>query len=427
MIRDVFLDFFQELKTEQIPAAVLHSYQDYPERFHSDVDFVVSPDGWPKLTAIQNKVARRHGWLVAQVLQHETTARYSVLANPKNPEEFLKLDGCSDYVCNGRLQIEAHVLLENCREFRGFPVVSHQVECIYRLVKAAHKGKPAEFALPEIRKLEAQAAQEAGALFHNIIGGSTTLSEWLSRCPGQWASLMQKVTLSGRPVAFHTEFSRKLRRFAHPTGIKVSILGSDGAGKSTLISRLQEMLDPCFRNQTVFHFRPRAWERRVNSTPVLDPHAQMPRWKIVGLAKTLYYFFDHIIGHWLKVRPALVHSSLVLFDRDFSDLIVDPLRFRLTGSCTARFLSHFIPRAAVTLILDAPPEVLYARKPELTLEELSRQRQILRSIHQSTANSQLLCANGQPEEIARAAVEKIITVLAENTARRERMADAKRT
>ena len=37
-------------------------------------------------------------------------------------------------------------------------------------------------------------------------------------------------------------------------------------------------------------------------------------------------------------------------------------------------LSRFFPRPALTIFLDAPPDVLYSRKPEWTLEHLTRQR-----------------------------------------------------
>ena len=57
----------------------------------------------------------------------------------------------------------------------------------------------------------------------------------------------------------------------------------------------------------------------------------------------------------------------MLFDRYHGDLLVDPRRYRYGGPMSlARLIVRFMPQPDLVFFLDATPEILLARKQEVS-------------------------------------------------------------
>ncbi len=202
------------------------------------------------------------------------------------------------------------------------------------------------------------------------------------------------------------------RRWRYPTGLFLAVLAPDGAGKSTLIQHLRENLAGAFRRTEVFHLRPGVMGPKGTNGPVTDPHGKPLRSWWLSLLKIPYYLVDYGLGYLFKVRPRLVRSTLVLFDRYYDDLLVDPLRYRYGGPMgLARLARIFIPRPDLVLILDVGEEPLLARKQELSPEEVKRQREAYRQLATELPNTFLLDGSLSPEEVARNASEVVLDYL----------------
>lgn len=285
-------EFFRELERRKIPFTILDEGK--------DIDFE-APD--TNVGPVLSALARKHGWVVAQTIQHEAGC-YSVVIDPENP---------------------AHRLCFDVKSKRSY----------------------------------------------------------------------------------------RLRRLLRPPGLHVAVLGPDGAGKSTLIENLGKMLAPCFGNQRVFKFRPDVFGR-IEPGVEPQPHAREPRSVPVSWAKVLYYFADWWLGWACTIVPARARNSLVVFDRNFHDMVVDQRRYLVNGvGGLVRVLRHFVPRADMTFVLDADPKTVHARKPELPVEMLEHQRAAYRQL-----GCRVISADRPAEEVAREASREIILWLAAREARR---------
>ena len=186
-------------------------------------------------------------------------------------------------------------------------------------------------------------------------------------------------------------------------------LGPDGSGKSSVIERVMVDLAPSFSAVRYMHLRPKLGLTVVlNGPPVVDPHAQVPRGLLTSLVKVVYFFFDYTFGYLLKVRPLLARSTFVVFDRYYHDMLVDPRRYRYGGPMwLARWVGSIIPGPDIFILLDAPPEILQARKKEVTFDETSRQRQAYLELVQGMKNGKVIDAS-QPLDKVVADVNRVV-------------------
>lgn len=139
--------------------------------------------------------------------------------------------------------------------------------------------------------------------------------------------------------------------------------------------------------------------------------------------KIFYYFADWWLGLFLRIWPIRRQGGLVIFDRDFDNLVIDPRRYLVQGvEGLCRILRRFIPRSDATFILDAEPAAIHARKPELPIQELERQRQCFRELAAGDVRMHIVCADEPADEVARKVTRQVIRLLASREARRERRA-----
>jgi len=99
------------------------------------------------------------------------------------------------------------------------------------------------------------------------------------------------------------------------------------------------------------------------------------------------------------VYPAKVRSTLVVFDRYYHDMLIDPVRYRLPSTCALpKLLVWMIPQPDLWLILDAPPETLVARKGEITLQAAQELTIKYRALANTLSNAVLINTGAGLEE-----------------------------
>jgi thymidylate kinase len=167
--------------------------------------------------------------------------------------------------------------------------------------------------------------------------------------------------------------------------LRIVILGPDGAGKSSVIQGFMGSWIQAGRVVKMRHLKP-FYVRPRRGAPVLInpvPHCMPPRSALTSVAKIFVWLLEEWYAYLLQDKKAV----LLICDRYYHDLLVDPIRYRYGGPMSiARLIGTLMPRPRLWVLLDAPTEILRARKQEVQAEESARQRQAYLSLVRKQRN-----------------------------------------
>ena len=155
------------------------------------------------------------------------------------------------------------------------------------------------------------------------------------------------------------------------------------------------------------HWRPRVFGGGGTAGGADDPHGQAPRGALSSILKLGWLWFHWWAGWW-KFPCLTCKDRVMLFDRYHADLLVDPLRYRYGGPLwLARLASRWMPQPDLVIFLDAPPEVLLARKQEVSSEALAHARAKYRDLVRSHPRFQTIDASRPLEQVLDEVVARI--------------------
>jgi thymidylate kinase len=229
-----------------------------------------------------------------------------------------------------------HVLLDRAT------VRSDDLARLARLAPAAGDRPPAE--LRGILDPDGEWAAVGFAAARDLAGLSAIGERArAARSPGDRLRVARRTAARG--------LGRRVRG-AGRAGLVVALLGPDGAGKSSLAKALDGTF-PVPARRMYGGLYSRARRRRL---PVVGRLVQS-------------------VSLGVRARLARARGAVVVFDRHPYDALVPARRAGGTRRRVARWLlARSAVRPDLVLVLDAPPEVLHARKGEHDVAELDRQR-----------------------------------------------------
>jgi O-antigen/teichoic acid export membrane protein/thymidylate kinase len=306
-------------------------------------------------------------------------------------------------------------------------------EFSYLLAKASHTRILTSVEEESLKLLVAGLDEATAANMVRQVFGSEVETEVLAACAsGTLGALLRELSAHGRcgnllhrsVAALVHGFPRGwqfVQNWWRPSGLIVTILGPDGAGKTTLSTMLFDLLGPAFGPQRLLLWRPEVLPRLSRQPSTIDlPHSKPPRHALQSLARIVAVFLDYWVGHFLLVKPLLSRSALILYDRSFHDLVVDSRRYRYGGpSWVPRFLMKLLPRTeSLFVVLNADPEIILERKQEMPREEVRRQLEAYRHLAAELPNAHVIQTDRDPKATACEMSQCVVDYLASRYERR---------
>ncbi len=159
----------------------------------------------------------------------------------------------------------------------------------------------------------------------------------------------------------------------------------------------------------VYHFRPSVLPNlgavgekagvMKQDTNFENPHRNKAANPLSSFVRMGYYWLDYLIGGAICIRKDVQFDKITIFDRYIYDFIIDPLRSRINlPRCMRTAFSKMVQQPRIVFVLDAPADVIYSRKKELTLDEIQRQLEEFDKLSNLGDNFYKINANQTPEK-----------------------------
>jgi thymidylate kinase len=429
--KEFLFTLFSSLDSNQVRYCVLHSWEQLPQDLSSDLDIAVHPGDDRNLISVFRSL-RGKGYTPIQVINYFVDAycfRFLWFEGPGINS--VAVDVIFKHQRGPLMAPSVNLLVSGRRRHGMFWIPAPEAEFTFLLARKTWKGT-APFRQERRLKLlvEQLGRPTAERLAGELFPGKLTVrvveacvSGRLNPLLAQIKAQVWKASLVRNPLRLIADLLfdgiRLVRRWSQPTGLFVAVMGPDGTGKSTLIEHMVQAVSPAFDRHRLFHWRPMLLWRRKTTRDTTRPHSLPPHSPWRSITRLLAHVLDYSLGYWLLVRPVLARSGIVVFDRYFDDIRIDPKRYRYGGPLwLARVVRPLIPKPDLVLVLDAPDAVIISRKQEVAQEEVECQRRLYSKYQNTTSRTQSINATGAITQVTDETARVILELLARRSERR---------
>ncbi len=418
---------FDALEQKQVRYCLLRGYAELPiASAHKEIDLLVYPDDLRLFAA----TVRGLGFVAIPAWGHAPHSFF--VAFDETSGSWLKLDVVTDLVYGRPIRFLRLDCARQCLKERvainGIPTLTPENELLTLLLHhILDKG-----AIPEERRACLHSLRHAVAGDTRLLAKTQRYLElhmpstidW--KCISQaiddedWGRLLSQQRNIARTLFWsdplgnlwrnvESRFLRRLRSLFFMMsrhGVSMALLAPDGAGKSTLAGTLSR--DNILRAKIVYMgsnlefstvgLPTTTWLRsRVRSLSEDDGGA-------TGIALRAVNFFNRLTEQWLRCFVGLYHKwtgRFVVFDRYVYDALQSAPPRTVWQRMRRALLVKTCPEPDVVVLLDAPGEILFARKGEHSPERLERQRQVLLALQGRLSNMVIVDATRPAEDVRR--------------------------
>ena len=395
---------FHNLNDSGLNYAVMRNYELLPRSADgSDLDLLIDPKQEQLIMDCISDSIRSANGIAIGLVNTVGLSKIFAFGQPDNEDDQwwgLRLDICKGVVYRGSHNlIEETVYSEHVKDHHGIKVLSSDLAAVLGVMKELlHNGEIGDRYIIEasdavskrwhgISKVISPIGEDGLNSLYKICSSEPNEISLTSEAKHMRRNIERRSFLDC-PVSYASKkiqyYGSRILRIVKPPGKMIVLLGTDGAGKSTVIEAIKPaLMDATHKALLVKHLRPRLFpplgrikeKTRDDNEVVTDPHGAVASGYFLSLVRLAYYFLDYTIGYWLLIRPALSKSpNIVLFDRYAYDILLDPKRLRINlPQWALRIFVNIVPKPDLTICLYGDPEVLAQRKNELPVQEVERQ------------------------------------------------------
>lgn len=428
---------FEAWRSAGVEFLVLRNYEKLPRETGNDIDVLVLPGHLARAEEVLVSTAARIGYRLHNRAEFSPVSLF--FYHPESCRQIqFDLFHCLNWRGFALLQPEAVLTRRTETGLFAIPHPAHEV-VLNLITRLIYHGQVREKYKPGIARVIKQDPAAATAVLAELFGQrlaqaviQSVRSEVWTDIEDQTGALRRRLIcrqMTFHPVRTLWSVLRDVKRLAGrlwcPPGMTVVLLGADGCGKSSVAAGLIESLRPTFNPGKGLHghWKPMVLplRRRAERKPTTDPHAQPPRGRVASILTLCAHWLEYLVGGCIRFLPVLFRNGLVLMDRYHYDFEVDPRRYRLQippGLVHALF--RWLPSPDLVLVLDAPTEVLRARKQEVPEPETRRQQEAYRALARRLPVAEIVNCAQPLDAVVREATGHVLQRLAARQARRRK-------
>ncbi len=368
--------------------ALLRNYDSLPsENSSRDIDIIISRREYKRCRTELLNVLTQCGWRILSYLDNGRLITFVTAQIKDNEVNLVQWDLFTDTSIHGVRLLSAEKMLAS-RQYNGILYhVSKEYEFLDKYLYNRAVGAEYPLKYSDIKRDVKDRDIVKKQLLHIFGCGDTDKLDQMSGLlrAAFWRNMRHSpiATLAG---VIYSLILYLAGYFGQSVAPSLTFTGADGAGKSTIIDLITQRLAAVYGKATkTFHFRPTiianlgevahdvGLKREVNRD-YSKPHRAAKVSVLSSLLRLGYYTIDYIFGYWLKVKPYCRIIHMIIFDRYFSDIIVDSRRSSIYLNtkflyCWSRL---FIPKMQYNFLITAQTDIILSRKQELSGEEIKR-------------------------------------------------------
>lgn len=388
MKRTSILSEIFSLFNAEVKYAVLRNYENLPEKSGRDIDLIIAQSDFNKIKPEFIQIIEQFGYKILISDKRQFMLFIAIGKIENNSIDIISFDFIFHLHVKGMKLFETNKILAE-REFNGkIYHVRRDVEFLSKYIynKLFNVRFPNRYNGLK-REAISKYSKEINETLNNLFGHNIVSIENFEQSKSYILfKYFKKNCKKENRVVFYIDYINyyisQIYRFIKPNGVSISFTGPDGVGKTTIINQIIEHIN-LVTSTTLFHHRPSLFGNLSNvahqvglkekvDDDYTNPHRGKRNNFISSFVRLVYYSLDYIFGFQVKVRKQLSYGGVVIFDRYYSDIIVDSRRSSI-------YLSHkflywfgklFIPSLNYNILLTAHAETILARKRELNEEDI---------------------------------------------------------
>lgn len=435
----IFDDYIQKLEKNNIKYFILRNYEGLPEGNESkDIDLIIEPGKYVSASKLLLQVFKEYKIEYYYVVKYE---RVRCWFGMNAADDFaIHIDLIEGYVNKGFEIFGFEELYNNTVEYKSYKVLNQPYDTamllLYKVIGAKELKNRYRNKITEGYK---KWSVEVKAILVDVLGNNLAIQlcgklecndyEWIVKHSAEISRTSKKVAFVKHPfktvkciLAFLGEKTYRIALCPSKYRKMIALEAPDGTGKSTFIDLLTVVLAETFvcdiKKMHVYHFRPSVLPNlgvvgektgvMKQDTDFGNPHRNKPANPISSLARMIYYWIDYVIGGAICIRKDVQFDRITIFDRYIYDFIVDPQRSRIGLPRSIRVMfSKTVQQPQIVFILNAPADIIYERKQELTINEIKRQLVEFEKLKEVGNNFFMIDADQVPDKMVQDA-KKII-------------------